>query len=413
VSERRRVVVIGAGFGGLAACESLAKVDVDVVLVDRHNYNTFQPLLYQVATAGLDPGDIAYPVRGYAHGRPRFRFRQDVVTAVDIGGRSVSFAEGPALTYDYLVLAAGAGTSYFGVAGAETHARAIYTMEDAIAVRNIVTSSLERAASHGERDGELTVLIVGGGPTGVEMAGTLAELRAMQFATQYPELDPACSRIVLVELQDRLLSAFHPKLGAYARKALTTRGVEVRCGESVQEVHADRAVLGSGEVVPCGLVIWAAGVGSCALTEVLDLEKVHGRVKIRSDLRVVGRDEVFAIGDMAALSDGEGDQLLPQLAPPAIQEGSHVGRQIGRLLAGEAMVAFAYKDKGIMATIGRNAAVAELAHGVRLRGIVAWFAWLGLHIVLLLGARNRASVLLNWAWRYVSWRSGSRVIAGG
>lgn len=411
--DRRQVVVIGAGFGGLAACEALAKVDVDVVLLDRHNYNTFQPLLYQVATSGLDPGDIAYPVRAYGSTHPSFRFRQDLVTSVDLAGHSIGFAEGPPVTYDYLVLAAGAGTSYFGVPGAEAHARAIYTMEDAIGVRNLVTSSLERAAAHGEREGDLTVLIVGGGPTGVEMAGTLAELRQMQFSTQYPELEPSCSRIILVELQDRLLGAFHAKLGAYAGRALQTRGVEVRCCESVKEVHADSVVLGSGEVVPCGLVIWAAGVGSCALTDLLDLPKVRGRIEVGSDLRVAGHDDVFAIGDMAALRSGDGNQLLPQLAPPAIQEGRHVGRQIGLLLAGEATVPFSYKEKGIMATIGRKAAVAQLAHGIRLRGTLAWLAWLGLHVVLLLGARNRASVLLNWAWRYVSWRRGSRVIAGG
>ena len=405
--------MIGAGFGGLAACETLAKIDVDVVLVDRHNYNTFQPLLYQVATSGLDPGDIAYPVRAYGRAHPNFRFRQDDVSGIDMVSRSVRFAEGPTLTYDFLVLAAGAGTNYFGTPGAAANAKAIYTMEDAIAVRDVVTSSLERAAAHGEKDGELTVLIVGGGATGVEMAGTLAELRQMQFATQYTELDPECSAIVLVELQERLLSAFHPKLGAYAQKALRTRGVEVRCGESVKEIFADRAVLGSGEVVPCGLVIWAAGVGSCALTEVLDLPKLHGRVEIGSDLRVVGHDDIFAIGDMAALEYGEDRHLLPQLAPPAIQEGRHVGHQIERLLAGEPMVPFSYKDKGIMATIGRKAAVAELTHGIRLRGTLAWLAWLGLHILFLTGVRNRTSVLLNWAWRYVSWKRGPRVITGG
>jgi NADH:ubiquinone reductase (H+-translocating) len=412
MTDRRRVVVIGAGFGGLAACEALAKVDVDVVLVDRHNYNTFQPLLYQVATAGLEPGDIAYPVRAYARTHPRFRFRQDVVTGVDLAGRSVTFAEGPSITYDYLVLAAGAGTNYFGVPGAKEHAKAIYTMEDAVAVRETVSSSIERVAAHGAREGELTVVIAGGGPTGVEMAGTLAELRTMQFSTQYRELDAVSSRVVLVEMQDRLLSAFHPKLGAYARQALAVRGVELRFGESVKEIRAESVLLGSGEVMPCGLVIWAAGVGPCALTEVLDLPKVRGRVEVGSDLRVAGRDEVFAIGDMAALRSGTSADLLPQLAQPAIQEGRHIGLQIGRLLAGEAAVPFSYKDKGIMATIGRRAAVAELPHGIRLRATPAWLAWLGLHIVFLLGVRNRASVLLNWAWRYVSWRRGSRVIAG-
>jgi NADH dehydrogenase len=412
VSHRPRVVVVGAGFGGFGVCEALSKADVDLVLVDHHNYNTFQPLLYQVATAGLNPGDIAYPVRAYASSHPHLRFRQDEAKAVDFVSHTVMFEEGPALAYDYLVLAAGAGTAYFGVPGAKEHTKAIYTMEDAISVRDMVLAEVDRASSHGAQEGDLTVVIVGGGPTGVEMAGALAELRQMEFATHYTDIDPSLSRIVLVEQQDRLLRAFHPKLSAYALGVLTRRGVEVRCGESVQEVQADRAVLGSGEIVRCGLVIWAAGVGPCALTEALDLPKVRARIEVADDLRVKGFGEVFAIGDMAAASPVDG-MPLPQLAQPAIQEGRHAGEQIRRLLAGEETTPFRYRDKGIMATIGRRAAVAELPGGIRLRGTPAWLAWLGLHIVFLVGVRNRTSVLLNWAWRYVSWRRGPRVIAGG
>ena len=405
--------MVGAGFGGFAVCESLAAADVDIVLVDRHNYNTFQPLLYQVATAGLNPGDIAYPVRAYARSHPSLRFRQDTVTGVDFAARSVSFEEGPQLDYDFLVLAAGAGTTYFGVPGAEQHSRAIYTMEDAVSVRDTVSSGVERAAAHGAGPGDLTVVIVGGGPTGVEMAGALAELRQMEFSTHYAELDPSFSRIVLVEMQDRLLGAFHPKLSSYALAMLRRRGVEVRCGESVKAVEADRAVLGSGEVIGCGLVIWAAGVGSCPLTDALELPKVRGRISVDSDLRVSGFDEVFAVGDMAAVATGEGGAVLPQLAQPAIQAGRHAGQQILRVLAGEQTKPFRYHDKGTMATIGRRAAVAQLPLGIRLRGTPAWLVWLGLHIVFLVGVRNRFSVLINWAWRYVSWGRGPRVIAGG
>jgi len=413
VSGRCRVVVIGAGFGGLAACEALAGADLDIVLVDRHNYNTFQPLLYQVATAGLNPGDIAYPVRAYTGLHPHVRFRQDEVRDVDFAARTVLFNEGPELGFDFLVLAAGAGTSFFGVPGAAEHAKAIYTMEDAIAVRDMALASVERASAHGASEGDLTVVVVGGGPTGVEMAGALADLRQMEFRTQYSELDPALSRLVLVEQQDRLLGVFHPKLGAYARRVLERRGVEVRCGESVREVGPDQVVLGSGEVVACKLVIWAAGVGPCALTEALGLPKARGRVEVDDDLRVKGFPDVFAIGDMAAARQGGEERALPQLAQPAIQEGRLVGDQIRRLLAGEATAPFRYKDKGIMATIGRRAAVAQLRGGLRLRGTPAWLAWLGLHIVLLTGVRNRTSVLLNWAWRYLSWRRGPRMIAGG
>jgi NADH dehydrogenase len=413
VSDRSCVVVIGAGFGGLAVCEALAGEQVDVVLVDRHNYNTFQPLLYQVATAGLNPGDIAYPIRAYTTRHPHIRFRQDEVVTVDFAARSVKCSQGPTLTYDFLVLAAGAGTTYFGVTGAEEHTKAIYTMEDAIAVRDMALASVEQASSHGAEEGDLTVVVVGGGPSGVEMAGALADLRQMELNTRYSELDSSLSRIVLVEQQDRLLGAFHPKLGAYARRVLQRRGVEIRCHESVKQVQSDRAVLASGEVVPCRLVIWAAGVGPCALTEALELPKVQGRVEVNDDLRVKGFDEVFAIGDMAAARSGGEARALPQLAQPAIQEGRLVGDQIRRLLAGEKTVPFEYHDKGIMATIGRRAAVAELRNGLRLRGTPAWLAWLGLHIVFLVGVRNRTSVLVNWAWRYLSWRRGPRVIAGG
>ena len=247
----------------------------------------------------------------------------------------------------------------------------------------------------------------------MEMAGALADLRQMEFHTHYKDLDPSLSHVVLVEQQDRLLGAFHPKLGRYARRVLERRGVDVRCNESVSQVLSDRVVLGSGEVIRCRIVIWAAGVGPCPLTESLDLPKEKGRVQVDEDLRVKEMSNVFAIGDMAGATGGGACGPLPQLAQPAIQEGRFVGHQIGRLLAGEPTEAFCYRDKGIMATIGRRAAVAQLPSGVRLRGTPAWLVWLGLHIVFLLGVRNRTSVLLNWAWRYVSWGKGPKVIAGG
>jgi len=411
--NRPRVVVVGAGFAGLAACGPLEGAEADVLIVDRHTYNTFQPLLYQVATAGLGPGDIAYPIRSYVRRHSNVAFREAEVAGVDFEARRVLLADGDALAYDYLVIACGAGTNFFGVPGAAEHARAIYTMEDAIAVRDDLSAGLERAAARGVRPGELTVVIAGGGPTGVEMAGTLAELRAMEIETAYPELDPAEASVVLVEQLDTVLGAFDRRLGAYARRVLEDRGVDVRLGESVAEVSATEVRLGSGEVIPCGLVVWAAGIGPAPLTAGLEAAKTKGRLDVGGDLRMWGRDEVFVVGDVAAAkqSGGEG-ALMAQLAQPAIQEGRHAGRQIVRLLEGEATEAFAYHDKGTMATIGRRAAVAELPHGVRLRGTVAWFAWLGLHLVTLLGVRNRLVVLVNWAWRYVSWRRGSKVIAG-
>jgi NADH dehydrogenase len=412
VTETRpTVVVLGAGFAGLAACDALGSAPVDVVLVDRHTYNTFQPLLYQVATAGLNPGDIAYPVRAFTRGHANVSFRRSTVMSVDFVTRTVCFDEGDSIRYDFIVMATGAATNFFGVPGAAEHAHGIYTMEDAIAVRDEVSRRLEQAAVHGADHGELTVVIVGGGPTGVEMAGTMAELRDVELRTTYREIDPDAARIILLEQRDRLLGAFDARLGDYALAQLEARGVEVRCGTVVGEIAPDRVLLASGEQVPCGVVIWAAGVGPTALTESLDLPKDRGRIQVGPDLRVAGHDDVFAVGDVS-VAMGADAVPLPQLAQPAIQEGRHAARQIARIVDGRPTEAFAYRDKGTMATIGRRAAVAELPHGVRLKGTAAWVAWLGLHVVFLLGFRNRAAVLLNWAWRYVSWRRGPRVIAG-
>lgn len=413
---RPRVVVVGAGFAGLSCCEALAREgsgDLEVLVIDRHTYNTFQPLLYEVATAGLNPGDIAFPLRSYAGSRARLSFRQGEVRRVDFAGRSVHFETGPAVRYDYLVLATGATTNFFGVAGAEQHSLALYTMEDAISVRDVSISILERADALGPRPGELTTVLIGGGATGVEMAGTMAELRQVGLSSAYPRLDPAQSRIVLLEQFERLLGAFDPRLGSYARRALERRGVEVRLGAKVAEVGADYVLIEGGERIPCGLVVWTAGVRATDLAVPLDCPRgLGGRVEVSSDLRLVGHGDVFVVGDLAAATSSGSPEIVPQLAQPAIQEGRHAGLQILRLERGEETVPFSYRDKGTMATIGRRAAVAELPFGVRLTGTVAWLAWLGLHIFFLLGFRNRLAVLMNWAWRYVFWKRGTRVIAG-
>lgn len=419
----RRVVVLGAGFAGLAACEALfvtkgpdaaAAAGLEVVLVDRHTYNTFQPLLYQVATAGLNPGDIAYPVRSYLQRHHAMSFRHGTVAGVDFERRTVEFEEegAPSIGYDYLVVATGATTNFFGVDGAEDHSRAIYTMEDATRVRDDLSASLEDAATYGVRPGALTVVIIGGGATGVEMAGTLAELRGMDLHRSYPGIDPSEARIVLVEMQDRLLTSFGTRESEYALGALASRGVEVRLRTEVKAVGADHVVLGDGEVLACGMVIWSAGVSAGPLASRLGVPQGRGgRIVVGSDLRLEAHPEVFVAGDVAAPCLG-GDDLVPQLAQPAIQEGRHVGRQILRLEAGLATEPFSYRDKGIMATIGRRAAVAEFPNGLKLRGTLAWLAWLGLHVMFLVGFRNRFAVLLNWAWRYLWWRRGPRVIPG-
>lgn len=423
VPSRPRVVVVGAGFGGLAVAGELAGAPVDVVIVDRHHFNTFQPLLYQVATAGLNPGDIAYPVRSYVRRHPATDFRHGTVSGVDFTAKLVCFDDGGTLAYDYLVLAAGAANNHFGVPGAAEHTMATYTMEDVLAVRGRIFDQLERAAACGPSgggpddggpdDGGLNVVIVGGGPTGIELAGTLAELYSMELCTAYPDLDPASARVVLVEQGERLLAAFNARLGRYAERVLHRLGVDVLLSRAVSSVEPGKVTLASGEVIECGMVVWAAGVGAGELAARLGLDSTQGgRIAVGSDLRVPGHPCVFAIGDMAAAAGRDG-RPLAQLAQPAIQQGRHAARQIRLLVEGSPTEPFSYHDKGTMATIGRRAAVAQLPGGIRLRGTLAWLAWLALHLVTLIGFRNRVSVLLNWGWRYLSWRRGPRVIVGG
>jgi NADH dehydrogenase len=425
-----KVVVVGAGFGGLEVARHLADQPVDLTLVDRNNFQTFQPLLYQVATAGLNAADVATVVRGRFHGQRNLRFRRATVTGVDWDAPAVLLDGQPPLPFDQLVVAGGAAVTHFGTPGAAEHGFALYTLADAVRLRNHILERFEAAAARAAaglppRDGDLTFVVVGGGPTGVETAGALAELFAMVFRKDYPELDvfgpsptgralapadPPPARILLVELQDHLLSPFSPPSRRHALETLSSRGVEVRVGTGVAAVGPDSVTLETGEVVPCATLVWAAGVRANPLADVLGLEQGRGgRIVVGPDLRVPGREGVWAIGDIAAATDATGD-LLPQLAPVAMQAGRHVARQIGRLAEGKATEPFRYFDKGTMATIGRRAAVAELPGRIRLRGGLAWLAWLGLHLVFLVGKRNRASVLLNWAWNYLTWDRGPRLL---
>jgi NADH:ubiquinone reductase (H+-translocating) len=418
-----RVVILGAGFGGIAAARALASVPVHTTIVDRNYYNTFQPLLYQVATGGLNAGDVAYPVRNLLRRRHALDFRWGTVERVDADKRAVFLGDGTELRYDFLIIATGATINYFGVPGAAEHAQAIYTLDDALAVRRRMFEQFEHAVSAGGEGGVLNVVIVGGGPTGVEMAGALAELRTLILDSSYPSLDPQMGSVLLVEQKEALLGGFEGPLAAYAQRELTRRGVEVRLSTAVREVSAGGLTINSGEeastFLPAGLVVWAAGVAASSVAASSELAlTAHGRIEVGPNLAIPGRPEVFAIGDVAATPAPGGGHPLAQLAQPAIQGGHHAAREISAALSGAQPTPFSYKDKGIMATIGRRSAVAEIAlpatrRLLPLRGTPAWFAWLGLHIYFLLGGRNRAAVLLNWAWRYVSWRRGPRVIVGG
>ena len=407
-----KVVVVGAGFAGLEVARHLSGRPVDITLIDRHNFHTFQPLLYQVATAGLNAADVANVVRGMFHGQANLRFRQATVTGVDWDRRTVLLEGHAAVPFDHLVLAGGATVTHFGTPGAAEHGFALYTLADAVRLRNHIVERFETAAADGAdaSAGDLTFVVVGGGPTGVETAGALAELFAMVFRKDYPELDVSRARVVLVEMQDHLLGPFSARSRRHALDTLTSRGVEVRLGTAVAEVTPDMVVLADGEILPCRTLVWAAGVTASPLVGRLGLEQGRGgRAVVAADLSVPGHRGVWAVGDLAAATDRAG-VLLPQLAPVAMQAGRHVARQITRLADGKATEPFRYRDKGTMATIGRRAAVAELPGGIRLRGGPAWLAWLGLHLVFLVGKRNRASVLLNWAWNYATWDRGPRLL---
>jgi NADH:ubiquinone reductase (H+-translocating) len=399
-----RVVVVGMGFAGLTAVSRLARSGMHVTLVDRNVYSTFQPLLYQVATGGLTPSDVAYPLRGFAH-RYRAHFTRGELVAIDDEAHKVTLAEGDKLDYDYLVLATGVSAAYFGVPGADKHSRALYTRRDAVALCNQILAELERLSNDG-LGSQWAITIVGGGATGVELAGTLAELRNVALPTAYPSIDRARMHIRLIERAPALLAPFRPALQEYACRQLLARGVDIRLNATIREVTTDHVVLADGERVPSDLTVWAAGVSAPGAVGIWGLPQGNGgRIRVGPDLRVSGHDRVFAVGDIALM-----DQPLPQLAQPALQTGRHAAEQIIRLAAGRPTTRFHYHDKGIMATIGRHSAVVQLPRGVRIRGWLAWLSWLGLHLVTLLGNRNRISALINLSYRYLSWGHGGAVI---
>jgi NADH:ubiquinone reductase (H+-translocating) len=399
--RRPHVVIVGGGFGGLSAIRAMRKADVDITLVDRHTYNTFQPLLYQVATAGLNPGDVTFFLRATRMAQRNVGFRQGEVVGVDPSAREITFADGEKLSYDYLVLASGATTNYFGTKGAEPYSLAIYTRAQALTLRDKIFTTLEHSAAADSPD-ELSVVIVGAGPTGVEMAGALAELRNDALTTIYPELDPRRTHIVLVEMSDRVLGTFDPKLRTFSARALRERGVELRLNTAVAEVRQDGVQLGNGDFLKAGVVVWATGVTVPRIVGEWDLPQGRGgRITVEPDLRVTGFRNVFAVGDVALTADA-----LPQLAQPAIQGGKHAGKQIAALVSGRPTRPFHYHDKGTMATVGRRAAIAEIAvtkkHSIRLTGTIAWFVWLFIHIVMLLGNRNRLATFVNLFTKYLA-----------
>ncbi|HEX9704953.1 MAG TPA: NAD(P)/FAD-dependent oxidoreductase [Gemmatimonadales bacterium] len=409
--KRPVVVIVGAGFGGLRAARALRAAPVDVVLVDRHNYHLFQPLLYQVATAGLEPEQIARPIRAILRRQRNFEYRLSEVTGVNLPKRRLETSSGP-LAYDYLILAIGGETNFFGLTGIERHGFGLKDVPDALRIRHAVLRNFEEAMLESDaqrRRAYLTFVVVGGGPTGVEMAGSLAELIRLVLARDYPRLNLNDTRVLLLEAGDRLLTAMPARLGAAAADKLWRKHVEVRFGASVADFDGEQVRLQSGEVVPAWTLIWAAGVQAAAVGVGLDKLQTGRlrRIVVEPTLQVPGHPEVFVIGDAAYLEHN--GQPLPMMAPVAIQQARIAAANVGHLLAGRPLALFRYRDPGSLATIGRNAAVAYVGR-IQVKGFVAWVVWLVIHLIQLIGFRNKLVVLLSWAWDYFFYDRGARLI---
>jgi NADH dehydrogenase len=410
VSEPR-VVILGAGFGGLTAGRSLAGAPVRVTLVDRRNHHLFQPLLYQVATAALSPGDIAYPIRAIFSKQKNAEVLLADAVSIDVAAREVVLADGR-LPYDHLIVATGATHSYFGHPGWEPFAPGLKTLEDALEIRRRILLAFERAERErdpGKRRALLTFVVVGAGPTGVELSGAIAEISREVLVDDFREINPREARVVLVEAGPRVLSAYTEKSSANAVRELERKGVEVKTGAAVSGIDAEGVVAGGGRI-DAATVLWAAGVAASPIARSLGVPLDRaGRVPVEADLTVPGHPEIAVVGDLAALS--QGGKPLPGTSPVAIQEGRHAAKNVLRRIRAQAAIPFRFFDKGTMAVIGRGAAVAEIA-GFRLSGVFAWLAWCFVHIFYLIGFRNRFVVMFEWAWAYVTGHRGARLITG-
>jgi len=408
-----KVVIVGGGFGGLYAAKELAEKDVRVTLVDRTNHHLFQPLLYQVATAGLSPADIAQPIRHILKEAKNTEVVMGEVDRIDTQSKQVHTTKGLIFSYDYLIVAAGARHSYFGHDEWERFAPGLKNLADALELRRRILQAFEAAEianSEEERRAALTFIVVGAGPTGVEMAGAVAELARHTLAEDFRRIDPRATRVLLVEGVARVLPAFREDLSRSALKQLQSMGIEVRTGTMVKEV-TNHGVTVNGEFIPSWTVIWAAGNAAAPIGKSLSAETDRaGRVIVNEDLTVPGHPEIFAIGDMACFKHQTGEPL-PALSPVAMQMGRHAAKNILSRLQGQKLAAFRYFDKGTMATIGRNKAIADLKF-VRFGGYLAWLSWLFVHLIFLIGLRNRLLVFFQWTWAYLTYGRGARLIYG-
>jgi NADH:ubiquinone reductase (H+-translocating) len=409
---RPRVVVVGAGMAGLATVRALSRAPVTVQLIDSHNYTTFPPLLFQVATCFISPAELTRPIRALLRRNPAATFRLGQVVDVDWPGQRVLLDDGDAVGFDYLVLAPGAVPAFAGVPGAATYAIPLKQVTDATRLRNRLLRSFETAAAHPDTTapGGTSIAVVGGGPAGTELSGYIANfLFHYQFKADYPQLDPAAMRVTLLERGDRLLPGFHPTLSRYALTTLRARGVDVRLGTDVVEVTSDGVTISGGQKIPAATIVWAGGVDAPAWVKALGLPIQHGRVTVGADLRVPGHPETFAAGDLAAIPATGARGLRPQLAQVAIQTGRHAGHQIRRLTAGQPTRPFSYFDKGMMAITGHNAAIVQTGR-LRLTGRLAWIAWGLLHLSYLPGTVNRMTTGLKYLWWHLSHEEANRVL---
>ena len=407
------MIVVGGGFGGIAAAKELSKSHHEVLIIDRTNHHLFQPLLYQVATAALSPGDIATPIRGIFSGKDNIKVMMGEVSAVDKERSEVELSDGRRLPFDYMVMAPGARYNYFGNDHWQEHATALKSISNALDIRERILISLEKADQFPraeDRRSYLTYVVIGGGPTGVEMAGAIAEIAKRNMMRDFRHIDPGETHVILVEAMDQLLNAYPRDLADHAKSDLEKMGVDVRLNSPVEEITHEGVKLPDGFVATPN-VIWAAGVAASPLLQTLDMETDKtGRVKVNKDASLPGYENIFVIGDAACLEDENGDPL-PALAPVALQMGKHAGRIIKKEIPAGQRPAFRYIDKGTMATIGRAKAVANVK-GIKVKGLIAWMLWSLIHVFYLIGFRNRFRVMAEWMWNYITFKRGVRLITG-
>ncbi|MBF0569620.1 MAG: NAD(P)/FAD-dependent oxidoreductase [Candidatus Omnitrophica bacterium] len=411
-TTKPRVVIIGAGFAGLELVKGLRSLGVQVVLIDQNNHHVFQPLLYQVATSGLEPESIAYPVREIFRHQKNFLFRMAEVLQIKPAEKCVATSIGD-IPYDYLVVATGSKANFFGLKDMEMRAMCMKTIPDAMELRNMILESFEKAILTGsaeEQERLMTFVIIGGGPTGVELAGALGEMRRIVLPQDHPELDFKRMRICLVDMEDRLLKAMSSEASKSAERFLAEHGVEVCLGARVLSFDGDKVTLSNGKVIYSHNIVWAAGVMGAAVAGLGEGALAGGRIKTDVFNRVAGHENIFAIGDVACVVSEKAPRGHPMLAPVAVQQAKLLASNLRRILCKDSeLKPFIYQDLGVMATVGKHHAVADLFFG-KIQGLLAWMIWAGLHLAIMVGARNRIVTMINWTWSYFRYDSGMRLI---